>query len=98
MQHIVNDDDWHQLPDLRPLIKLHKTTIGYRRVINAKNWYTSFACYWLNTELHGITSLIQEKLNIHIILENSFEAINNHHDVNNEKLPFERSRKYKIRH
>ena len=39
MKKIEQNTNWLKIPKLRPMIKLHKPNIEWRRIINTKNWY-----------------------------------------------------------
>ena len=69
-------------------MKLHKKNIEWRRIINASHWYSSFLSIWCNQELEGLILLIQEKLSIYLILQNSFESINKYHIIYTKKSDF----------
>ena len=76
MNNLEHFKKWLKIPNLRPMMKLHEKDIEYRRIINASNWYSSFLSIWWNKGLEASSFLIQEKLSIYIILQNSFKAIN----------------------
>ena len=47
MKKIENSKNWLNIPDLRPMIKLHKEEIDWRRLINVEIWYSLFFSKYL---------------------------------------------------
>ena len=88
MKKIENDKKWMKIPKLRQMIKLHKNELDWRRIINAKKWYSSFFSKFLQSQLDLMMMVLMKKSGSFIILDNSFNLINDIIDLNKLETPF----------
>lgn len=96
MRKTEETKQWIELPNLRPMIKLHKKTIEWRRVLNCKVTYATFISKYLQIQLDLMLSVLMDKTNTPIILENGFELINNYHTINNSETSYDNNERLPI--
>ena len=88
MKKIEKSHKLLSIPNLRPMIKLHKEEIDWRRVLNASNWYSSFFSKFLHHQLELMINTLSAKTNTFIILQNSYHLINDFQKINGSKTSF----------
>ena len=88
MLKINENKNWLNIPNLRPMVKLHKPQIEWRRVINTKHWYSQFFSKYLHQQLDLMINYIMEQSQLHIILNNSYNLINDIQHLNKENTTY----------
>ena len=89
MKKIEKDKKWLKVPNLCPMIKLHKEEIHWMRVINAEKWYSSIFSKFLQIQLDLMIAALMVKSDTFIILQNSYNLINDINKLNNSKTSFD---------